>query len=76
MPFQLIKTIKGQGLGLLYAHGRLEEQPEDSMKMGLVNLYGVAFVATKPVCLELLLVFVYYACISKFYCISLILPMK
>lgn len=67
---------EGPVLRPLCAPGRLEENPEDSMKMGRVTLYGVAFFVTKPVCLEPLLAFVCYACIYDFTVFSLFLLMK
>lgn len=66
---------EGPVLGWLCVLGRLDEHPEDSMKMGLVTLYDVVSFATKRVCLEFFLfflsamhVFVLLLYFSYFYC--------
>jgi len=60
---------EGPVLGWLCVLGRLDEHPEDSMKMGLVTLYDVVSFATKRVCLEFFLFFCLLCMYLYFYCI-------
>lgn len=67
---------EGPVLGWLCVLGRLDEHPEDSMKMGLVTLYDVVSFATKRVYLEFFLFFVCYACICTFVVFFIFLLLK
>lgn len=66
---------EGPVLGRLCVLGRLDEHPEDSMKMGLVTLYDVVSFATKRVYLEFLF-FVSYAYICTFIVFFIFLLLK
>lgn len=67
---------EGPVLGRLCVLGRLDEHPEDSMKMGLVTLYDVVSFATKRVYLEFFLFFVSYAYICTFIVFFIFLLLK